>query len=167
MRSIVVFAALSVLALTLAPVASVAQTDTYLELLRSDIKTETVAIITEVMEFSNAQGEVFWPIYREYQLESSKLGDRRVALLKEYAENFDELSNEKAKSLADAHFKLQDDRLKLTKKYYKKVDKALDTNTAARFVQVMNQVNLLLDLQVAANIPLINKYTETMTEASR
>ena len=167
MRSIVAFAALSVFALTLTPLASVAQTDTYLELLRSDIKAETVAILTEVMEFSDDEGAVFWPIYREYDLESSKLGDRRVTALKDYAENFDQLSNEKAKSLADAHFKLQEERLKLSKKYYKKTAKALDPNTAARFVQVMDQINLLLDVQVAVNIPLIEKYTETMTEASQ
>lgn len=166
MRSLAAFAVF-VLAPTLAPGTTVAQTDTYLELLRSDIKSETVAILTEVMEFSDEEGEAFWPIYREYELESAKLGDRRVALLKGYAENFDMLSEEKAKELADAHFKLQDDKLKLNKKYYKKVAKALGANTAARFIQVMNQVNLLIDVQVAAGMPLIAKYTDHMQEASR
>ncbi len=141
--------------------------DQYIELLRSDLKTQTVAVITEVMQFTTEEGEVFWPIYREYELESSKLGDRRVAALKEYAESFDQLSNEKAKSLANAHFKLQEEQLKLSKNYYKKVAKALDANTAARFVQVMNQINLLINVQVAVSIPLIEKYTETMPEASQ
>ena len=166
MRSLaVVFAA--VFALTLAPGASVAQTDTYLELLRSDIKAETVAILTEVMEFSDEEGKAFWPIYRAYEVEGAKLGDRRVALLKDYAASFDNLSNEKAKELANASFKLQEDRIKLNKSYYKKVAKALDENTAARFVQVMNQINLLIDVQVAAGIPLIEKYTESVQEAAR
>jgi hypothetical protein len=166
MRTIAALVALA-FALTLAPQCAVAQTDTYLELLRSDIKAETVAILTEVMEFSDADGEQFWPIYREYDLEAAKLGDRRIALLKGYAESFDTLSNEKAKELADAHFKLQSDRLKLSKNYYKKVSKALGENTGARFTQVMNQVQLLIDVQLAASMPLISKYTETVQEASR
>jgi hypothetical protein len=166
MRSFAALVALA-FALTAAPPAAVAQTDTYLEMLRTDIKSETVKILTEVMEFSDTEGAKFWPIYREYDVERAKLGDRRVAMLKDYAASFDKLSNEKAKTMADAYFKLQDDELALAKRYYKKVEKELGSNTAARFTQVMNQINLLIEVQTAANVPLIGKYTETVQEAAR
>jgi hypothetical protein len=168
MRSLV---ALVALAFALAAAPSSAQTTAesgkYLEMLRTDIKAATVTILTEVMELSDADGEKFWPIYREYDVERAKLGDRRVAMLKDYAANFDTLSNEKAKTMSDAYFKLKDDELALAKNYFKKVEKELGSNTAARFTQVMNQVNLLIDVQTAANIPLIGKYTETVQEAAR
>lgn len=164
MRPLAVLFAL-VFALTLAPGAAVAQTDTYLELLRSDLKAETVAILTEVMEFSDEEGQAFWPIYRDYEVEGAKLGDRRVALLKDYAASFEMLSDEKAQEIAEASFKLQEDRIKLNRSYYKKVSKALGANTAARFIQVMNQVNLLIDVQVAAGMPLIQKYTDSVQKA--
>jgi hypothetical protein len=166
MRSIAALVALA-FALTVAPRDAAAQTDTYLEMLRTDIKGQTVKILTAVMEFSDEDGNKFWPIYREYDVERAKLGDRRVAMLKEYAANFDKLSNEKAKAMSDAYFKLRDDELALSKTYFKKVEKELGSNTAARFTQVMNQVNLLIDVQTAANIPLIGKYTETVQEAAR
>ena len=54
----------------------------YLELLRSDLKKEKVAILTEAMEFTPSQSETFWPIYREYDLKLSKIGDRRIAAIK-------------------------------------------------------------------------------------
>jgi hypothetical protein len=38
----------------------------YAELLRSDVRAEKVAIITEVMDFTEAEDAAFWPIYREY-----------------------------------------------------------------------------------------------------
>ena len=164
MRSVVALAALAALVVSITPVASSAQGEPYLELLRSDVKAETVAILTEVMDLPEKDAEVFWPIYREYELERSKLGDRRIALLKQYAEGFDALTNEKAKELADAHFTLEGDNLKLNKKYFGKVEKALGANTAARFIQVMNQVNLLIDVQIAASMPLIEPVVE---EASR
>jgi hypothetical protein len=166
MRTTVALVALA-FALILAPRDAVAQVDTYLEMLRTDIRGETVKILTEVMEFSDADGEKFWPIYREFDVERAKLGDRRVAMLKEYAANFDKLSNEKAKAMSDEYFKLRDDELGLAKTYFKKVEKALGSNSAARFTQVMNQINLLIDVQTAANVPLIGKYTETVQEAAR
>ena len=57
----------------------------YAELLRSDVRAQKVAIITEVMGFTEAEDAAFWPIYREYDLEMAKLGDERVALIEEYA----------------------------------------------------------------------------------
>ena len=39
--------------------------DEYLELLRSDIRTEKVAIVTVAMQLDSEQSELFWPIYRE------------------------------------------------------------------------------------------------------
>ena len=57
----------------------------YAELLRSDVRTQKVAIITEMMEFTEAEDAAFWPIYRDYDAEMAKLGDERVALIAEYA----------------------------------------------------------------------------------
>ena len=58
------------------------------ELLRSDVRALKVAIITEVMGFTEAEDKAFWPIYREYDREMAKLGDERVAMIAEYASNY-------------------------------------------------------------------------------
>ena len=60
----------------------------YAELLRSDVRAQKVAIITEVMGFTEAEDKAFWPIYREYDVEMAKLGDERVAMIAEYAGNY-------------------------------------------------------------------------------
>ena len=72
----------------------------YAELLRSDVRTQKVAIITEVMGFTEAEDTAFWPIYREYDAEMSKLGDERVALIAEYAKNYAQMTDEVADKLA-------------------------------------------------------------------
>ena len=46
-------------------------------------------MLTESMELEEAESERFWPIYREYELELSKLGDRRLALMKRYAQEYE------------------------------------------------------------------------------
>jgi hypothetical protein len=134
--------------------------EAWIELMRQDMKTQKVAIITAIMDFTDQQAEVFWPIYREYDLERSKLGDQHIALLKQYAAVYDSLNEENAKTLIADWYKLQDADLKLKKKYTGKVEKAMSTVTAARFVQVENQIDLLLDLEIASNLPLLQKGLE-------
>ena len=47
--------------------------DSWLNVLRSDVRTQVSALMEVAMEFSDEEAEVFWPIYREFELESSKL----------------------------------------------------------------------------------------------
>lgn len=131
------------------------EVNSFIELLRSDIKTQKTALITEGMQFNEQEAAAFWPIYREYDLELSKIGDARIAFIKDFAGNYLSMSDEKAKALADRWFKLQESRMSLMKKYYKKFEKALSPKAAARFTQIENQINLLIDLQIASTMPLV------------
>ena len=126
----------------------------YIEMLRSDLKTERVAIITEAMDFTPEEGEVFWPIYREYELAASKIGDRRIALIKEFAANFDTMTDEVAEDLIKTSFKINEDTLKLEKKYIKKYMKVLPAKRVARYAQIDHRINMLIDIQIAASLPL-------------
>ena len=107
------------------------------------------------MELTSEQSEKFWPIYNEFQLEVSKLGDQRVAIIKKYAENYDNFSNEVAENLMDKSFDLSEDELTLNKKYYKKVKDAIDAKHAGKFIQLINRMNTLIDIQLQAEIPLL------------
>ncbi len=149
MRLVLAIAFMFVLA---APVAAQEQ---YLELLRQDVKTQKVALITEAMSFTDSEGTAFWPIYREYDLESSKLYDGLIALIKDYAANYESMTEEKAKELVKASFKFQDDELKLRKKYHGKFEKALSPIRAAQFSQIENRISLLIRLQISAQLPIM------------
>ena len=131
-------------------------TDQYVELLRSDVNTERVAIITEAMAFSDAESTVFWPIYREYELELSKIGDERIALIKDFAAHYEMMTDEKAKELAEGSFKIEEKRTKLRKSYYKKMNKELSATQVAKFFQVDGLLNKLIDLQISSELPLID-----------
>ncbi len=140
----------------LVAVPNVAQADgeQYLELMRQDLKTAKVAYLTEGMQLTAAQGEIFWPIYREYQNDLSKIGDNRLANIKDYAAHYESMTPEKASEIMKSSFKSRKGALSLLEKASKKVAKEIDPITAARFVQVENTLNLLIDLQLAGEIPL-------------
>ncbi len=141
--------------ITLVPGASAQSTDDLIELMRHDINTEATAIMTQALELDSAQSEIFWPIWREYNLEWSKTGDAQLALLKDYAEHHMQMNDEKAEELAKRSFKIQDQRLKLRKSYWKKVNKELGGIIAARFVQVDGQLSNLVQLQISSEVPLV------------
>jgi hypothetical protein len=127
----------------------------YVELLRSDIRTQKVAIITEMMQFSEEEDAKFWPIYREYEVELAAINDDRIALITEYAEAYKKLTNEMADSMVTRALDLEARRNALKAKYFERFKSVLPAVTAARFLQVENQLLLLLDLQIAAALPVI------------
>ena len=128
-----------------------------IELTRAELQTQKKAIIAEVMQFSEPEAEAFWPIYREYEYERSKLGDKELALIKKYAENFENMTDEMAGKIMEKAFDIDEYLLKLKRNYYKKIGKALSQSEAARFIQLENQIGLLIDLKIASELPLLPK----------
>ena len=130
----------------------------YAELLRSDLRAQKVAIITEVMLFTETEDAAFWPVYREYEADLAKINDDRIALITEYASELrgahgrdGRSSREKARSPSRRR------RHALTERYYERFKAVLPAKTAARFLQVEHQILLLLDLQIAASLPVASR----------
>ena len=127
----------------------------YVELLRSDVRSQKVAIFTEMMDFTEAEDAAFWPIYRAYDVELSAINDDRVKLIADYAKNYAALTNESADRIAHGALDLESRRNALKLKYYDRVKGALSAKQAARFLQIENQLLMLIDLQIAAALPVI------------
>lgn len=127
----------------------------YVELLRSDIREQKVALISGMMQFSEADDAKFWPVYREYEQELSGMNDERLALVREYATSYEKMTDQIANRLAHAVLDLEARRNALKTKYYERLAAILPARTAARVLQVENQILLLLDLQIAAALPVI------------
>ena len=126
----------------------------YVELLRSDLRTQKVAMITEVMGFTDAEDKAFWPVYREYELGLSRLNDERVQLIERYAQSYEKLTDAVASELVTKALDLESRRTALKQKYFDRLKGVISPITAARALQVENQILLLLDLQVAASLPV-------------
>lgn len=126
----------------------------YVELLRSDLRTQKVAVITEVMNFTDAEDQAFWPIYRQYETELARINDERLANIDMYAKNFTSLSDSVANDLVTKALDLESRRTALKQKFFSQLKGAMSPKTAARAMQVENQILLLLDLQVAASLPI-------------
>jgi hypothetical protein len=126
-----------------------------IELMRSDLRTEKRAIVTQAMQLTEAQSDKFWPVYSEYETALTKLNDQRVTLIKDYAASYNSMTDQTAKDLIKRSFKLQESRTSLLKQYVGKMSKAVDVKSAARWAQVEHALDSAIDLQVASELPLM------------
>jgi hypothetical protein len=67
----------------------------------------------------------FWPLYNEYRAEAGKLSDRAVSLIKDYAANYENMTDDKARDLLKQQLQLEEDRMKLRKSYAGKFEKVM------------------------------------------
>jgi hypothetical protein len=130
-------------------------TDDDIAVLRQDVQADKTEIITRSMNFTEEQSKVFWPLYRSYAHDQQVIGDQRVALIKDYAANYDTIDDSQAKSYIDRALKFEADSLTLRKQYMPKFEKAIGAKQAGKFYQVDNRLSLLVSVQLAALLPII------------
>jgi hypothetical protein len=130
-------------------------TDDEIAVLRQDVQADKTEIIIRNMNFTDEQAKAFWPIYREYAHELQTIGDQRVALIKDYAANYDKIDDAQADSYIQRAQKYEEGIASVRKKYIPKFKKAIGAKQTAKFLQVDNRLNLLVNVQLAALLPLI------------
>jgi hypothetical protein len=128
-----------------------------LEMFQSMYKIETKALLMDFLQLEDEQAKIFWPLYEEYESERTKNANRRIELIKKYAEEYETLTDEQADALAKESFAVRATRDKLHKKYYNKVKKALGAKRAAQFIQFERFVANAMDSKLNDSLPLIGE----------
>jgi hypothetical protein len=126
-----------------------------IHLTRVAIQAGRQAIVTEAMDLTPAEMETFWPLYREYRLEAAKIGDRIVALIQRYAENYETLTDETANKLLSDFVKIERARADLKAKFLPKFKKVLPATKVVRFYQLENKMDIAVLNEMAEQIPLV------------
>lgn len=134
--------------------AAPANLDEYMKLARTGIQQEKSQIIGAALELDATQASAFWPVYKKYEGELAAIGDKRYAGIKDYAANYGTLTDAKATELIDGAIGLEEQRLALMKRYLGEVRKVLPALKAARWYQTEMALNKIVDLRLAAEVPL-------------
>ena len=134
-------------------VPAMAQVSDMVELTRTILRSEKKAVFAENMWLTDAEGKAFWPVYNEYEAELSKINDRVLKLLKEYADTFDTLTDAQAKKIVDETFDIRKKKLSLRKSYAKKFAKVIPQKKVFRFLQLDYAIEALVNFSIAADLP--------------
>lgn len=107
------------------------------------------------MKFTQEEKEKFWPLYREYRDAMAKVGDKRMAVIVEYAEHLETMSETKAKELLDRSFAVQKESLKVRQKYAGKFRRILPATKVVRLMQIEHRMDTQVDMKIAEGVPLM------------
>ena len=128
---------------------------TFVELARSDLRLRKSLIIAQNLPLTEDEAAGFWPIQHDYEEGLDKINDQRLALIRKYFRDAGTMNDADAAQLANAAFDLETRRTELKRVYFKKLQAAIPATKAVRFFQIENQLNMVVDLQIAAALPLI------------
>ena len=125
-----------------------------LRLTRAAIDTERQALITRGMDLTPDEMQRFWPLYREYRLAAKKVGDRIVALITTYADNYQHLTDGVANKLLTEFVSIEQTRARLKAQYLPKFKQVLPPTKVVRFYQIENKLDIAILAEVAQAVPL-------------
>ena len=128
--------------------------DEEIALMRSDLRSNRKKVIAANMKFAPDEAHWFWPTYEQYVNELVNMNNAKYALIKEYLQN-ENMTDEQADSLSKRWIDVDAAVVQLRLKYVPIFRKVLSAKSTAMFFQLDRRVQLMIDLQLASSIPLI------------
>jgi hypothetical protein len=132
-------------------------TDEDIALLRQDLRAKKMQVIGENMALSDEEGLKFWPIYNHYVKDLTEVNNQKYALLKQYAEMWETMSDQDALIYVRHWLEVDGQAQALRLKYVPVVSQALPGRKAATFFQLDRRLNMIVDLQLFSQIPLAHE----------
>ena len=130
-------------------------TDEDIQMLRKDIRSQRKQLIAANMRLTDAEAEKFWPVYEQYISELVKTNTKKYALIKQYIQSGGTLSDADAESAVKGWVDVDQSVAQLRMQYIPNFRKVLSPKSLALFYQLDRRVQLMIDLQLASTIPLV------------
>jgi hypothetical protein len=130
--------------------------DQDIDLMRQDLRNKKRQIIADNLPLSNAEAEQFWPIYQHYTNDLKQINDEKYALLKNYAQTWGDMSNQDALIYIRRWLEVDQEVQALRSKYVPVVSQVLTGKGTATFFQLDRRISMMMDIQLASQIPLVH-----------
>ena len=144
------------LVILLSPMTLLAlQVNDEIELTRVVIQAQRQSILSQAMSLTEEESKRFWPLYRDYLVEVNKLVDRNVQLITSYADHYQNLSGETAVWILDEFISLERAEADLKAAWIPRFREVLPPKKVARFFQLENKMDAIIEYDLATSIPLI------------
>jgi hypothetical protein len=131
-----------------------ASLDEEIVLLRSDLRANRKKVIAANIKLTPDEAQWFWPTYEQYGNELADINNAKYALIKEYLKN-ENMTEEQADSLSKRWVEVDASVVQLRLKCIPIFRKLLSAKGTAMFFQLDRRVQMMIDLQLASEIPLI------------
>jgi Spy/CpxP family protein refolding chaperone len=130
--------------------------DQDIEMLRADLRSQRKQIIALNMTLTADEATKFWPIFDQYRQEAIKPNDERWALIKEYAANYNTMTDAQAQDYIKRSTAVEQQLLALRMKYVPVLEKVISPKKTALWYQIDRRIDLLINLQLSTLIPMVD-----------
>ncbi len=127
--------------------------DSAVAMIRAGVLANKTAMVSQAIQLDDREAASFWPIYRKYEFERSKLDDERVSVIKDYTEKYPDLTDSEAKTMSDRMFDFDLRIASLKKAYFAKFNRVLPALKVAEFFQLERRIDLMIDMKVESALP--------------
>ena len=121
-------------------------------------------LIANIIKLAPEEETVFWEQYDAYEISRKELGRERLAILTQYADNYDSLTDEMASDLIYRGIANNMAIDKLIKKTFKQMSKSIPALKAALFVQLENYFMIEMQAEIQENIFFIGELDSLMND---
>ena len=134
---------------------SASNIDRDIALLRQDLRDGKKSLVAANLPLNGSESTRFWPVYEDYTRALTAINDDRLTLIKEYAANYEAMTDQQASSYARRWAASDDAVSKVRAEWIPKFEQAVGPKKAAMFFQIDRRIAMLMDLQLASEIPLV------------
>jgi hypothetical protein len=137
-----------------APPSSAGDQD--IQMLRENIRAQRKQITAANMTLTPDEATKFWPIYDQYRADAAKNGDERWQLIQDYATNYQTMTDAQAQDYIKRSSDNDQKMIALRLKYVPIFEKVISAKKTALFCQIDRRVDLMIQLQLASQIPMVD-----------
>jgi hypothetical protein len=128
--------------------------DQDIEMLRADLRAQRKQIMAQNMTLTADEATKFWPLFDQYRKEAIKPNDERWAVIKDYAANYNTMTDAQAGDYLKRWAAVDEELIGLRARYVAVFEKAISPKKTALWYQIDRRVDLLINLQLFTQIPL-------------
>jgi hypothetical protein len=125
-----------------------------IDLLRQDVAAARKEIVAQNLTLTPEEATRFWPVYDQYATEMGKISAERAAVIRDYAAAWGKIDDKTADGLTNRSLAVDVKTAQTRKAWLPRFEKVLPATKVATFMQIDRRLSTLIDLQLAANLPL-------------
>ena len=128
------------------------------ELIKSYFKLTKMALVEDAMALSEKDGAIFWPLYKQFAAEASKLNQIRIDYLTDYVEQVENITDEQVDAFLKQSNSYNKKMVSLKSRYYKLMKKELSSKVAIRFMLVEEYIQTAVKYQLLETLPWVGDF---------
>ncbi|MEA3478092.1 MAG: hypothetical protein U9R60_07935 [Bacteroidota bacterium] len=128
------------------------------ELIKSYFKLTKMALVEDAMALSEEDGALFWPLYKQFDAEASKLNQLRIDYLSDYVAQVENITNEQVDEFLKNSNSYNKKMVSLKSRYYKLMKKELSSKVAIRFMLVEEYIQTAVKYELLETLPWVGDY---------